>query len=92
MSIIAELWYGNLAPMENSGKGNSGFQRVTHLFLRNGQALEEALKGKEKELFSRYAASESEYLSLSNEQAFRDGFSVGVKLVAEALCATQPEE
>ena len=92
MNIISELWYGNVTPLEAFGRNNPALRRVETLLLRNSVKVENLLEDEAKKQFQRYSESQTEYLVMSNEQAFRDGFCLAVKLITEALYTTQPDE
>lgn len=92
MNSITELWYGNITPMESFGENNPGLRQAERLMLRGGVKLEELLSGEEKQLFLRYCENHAEYVSRSNEQAFREGFCLAAKLITEALSATPSNE
>ena len=57
------------------------------LINQNLDKLEKVLDKKSKEVFTSYRDCMEEYAYLYGEQAFCDGFCLGVKLAAEALLA-----
>ena len=83
--MIAQLWSGNLEPARHSGKNNAEIQELENLMQRNLEKLENNLTEHQKKIFENYNNCLSEYIILTAEQAFCDGYCVGTKLAAEAL-------
>lgn len=84
-NLITELWYGNLHPSKISGSGNSEIKEIENLVSKSYHNLESLLDEKQLKFFEQYAENMNENLCLAEEQAFFDGFSLGTRLVAEAL-------
>lgn len=84
-TILSQLWNGNLCPVENSGKTDPEIQNLIILIERNGEKLNATLNDEEKNTFNNYIHCIEEYLSLSAEQAFSDGFSLASRILTEAL-------
>lgn len=82
---IAELYNGNLVPIKNLGRFNNEIKQLETLMEKNLETLEKELSEEQKVYFSRYAGNINEYMLLSCEQAFCDGFCMGAKITAEAL-------
>ncbi|MBQ2699507.1 MAG: hypothetical protein IJF62_06185, partial [Firmicutes bacterium] len=57
---------------------------LERLMQRNQEALERLLDESAQKAFERYNNAVREYQLLSIEQAFGDGFAVGIMLLAEA--------
>ena len=86
---IAQLWNGNLQPIVRSGINNRQIKELEELMRRNIEELEEGLTDQQKEVFSVYSDCIEEYLVLTNEQSFCDGYSLGTKLTVEALTGAE---
>lgn len=82
---IADLWNGSLEPIRHSGKNNSEMRQIENLMIRNLEKLEDNLDEKSKEAFKKYTDCADEYLIITSEQAFCDGFCLATKIVTEAL-------
>ena len=82
---IAELWSGNLDPIRYLGKNNPEVKHLEDLMQRNLDRLEENMNEKAKDIMERYNDCLSEYLTLNTEQAFCDGFCLGMKIAVEAM-------
>jgi len=82
---IEDLWSGNLAPGPNCGVGVSEMEQLSILLDRNREALQKNLNPEQKELLKKYTDCEDDFSCLYAKQAFCDGFSLGSRLMAEAL-------
>ena len=82
---IFDLWYGNINPVESSGKITPEIKRIINESEESYEMLTERLDEKEKELLEKhldiYSSLHCEYTA----KAFVDGFSLGVKILIEAL-------
>lgn len=88
-NTIAQLWNGNLEPIRYLGVTNAEMKELEILMQRNLEKLEGNLNEKAKELFQKYDDCLNEYILISSEQAFCDGFCLGTKITAEALTGAE---
>ncbi|MCH5300913.1 MAG: hypothetical protein J1E56_06295 [Ruminococcus sp.] len=86
---IAELWKGELKPVEYSGINNLQIKQLARLVEDNCENFEANLNEKQQEIFEKYNHSFEDYSFLTNEQAFCDGFCLGMKIAAEALIGAE---
>ncbi len=86
-NTIADLWNGSLEPKGCSKTNHFEIKDLDMLINQNLDKLEKVLDKKSKEVFTSYRDCMEEYAYLYGEQAFCDGFCLGVKLAAEALLA-----
>ncbi len=91
MDRIRQLWYGNIRPIANSGKKNEKMRELERLMGNNLDELEKKLDEQGRKRLSVYVGHVDEYLLDYGEQAFYDGFCLGVTLTAQAM-AGQSEE
>lgn len=89
---ITQLWHGSLEPIRHMGNDNLQMHELEELIQRNQKNLKEALSEKEQELLQKYNDCLNEYLFVTSEQVFCDGFSLGTRLTAEAFLGTQQLE
>lgn len=82
MSILEELWYGNINPSEDKEVSDEE-KRLVELMERHQEYLESKLKGKEIDEFKKYILCIDEYTSLVECQAFAIGFKLAIKLLKE---------
>lgn len=83
MKTIAKLWNGEIEPVRYSGVNNREMKQLWNLVQKNFEKLEQSVE--EKDLLKKYDACINEYIILTAEQAFCDGFCFGTKLTAEAI-------
>lgn len=87
---IRKLWNGELDPIRYLGLYNTEIKHLESLVHGNFEKLKSACDQISIEVLETYKDCVDEYVLLIAQQSFCDGFSLGVKLIAEAL--TRPEE
>jgi len=83
--LFEQLWNGQIAPCKTCGNNDPEVQELAELLERNKLDLDHALSEEQKELLKRYISCYEEYQYLITVHAFRKGFSLASKLLAEAL-------
>lgn len=82
MSMLEELWYGNINPSED--RDLSGEEKnLVELMARHQEYLTSKLKDKEIDAFKKYVECVDEYTSLVQSHAFEIGFKLAVRLLTE---------
>ena len=82
MSILQELWYGNIRPNEDKVITDEE-KRLIELIARHHEALSSSLKNNDLVVFEKYVDCFTEYASLIEAQAFEIGFRLVLKLLKE---------
>nr|MDD5838419.1 hypothetical protein [Eubacteriales bacterium] len=82
MSILQELWYGNIRPNEDKIITDEEKELVS-LIAKHHETLSTSLKNDDLIVFEKYVDCFTEYASLIECQAFGIGFSLAVKLLTE---------
>lgn len=82
---IEDLWNGNIASAENCGVGDPEIENLVILIERHKELLNKELGQQQKSIFEKYVDCTEEYVCLISKCAFRDGFSLASRLMAEAL-------
>lgn len=82
MSILQELWYGNIKPCEDKEISNEE-KKLVELMARHQEYLTSKLKDKELDVLKKYVECVDEYTSLVECQAFEIGFKLAVRLLTE---------
>lgn len=82
MSILQELWYGNIKPCEDRDISDEE-KKLVELMARHQEYLTLTLKDKELDTFKKYVECVDEYTSLVECQAFEIGFKLAVRLLNE---------
>ena len=82
MSILQELWYGNIRPNEDKVISDEE-KRLMELIARHHETLSSSLKNEDLDVFEKYADCFTEYASLIEAQAFEIGFKLAVNLLID---------
>ena len=82
---IRELWYGEMNPSYHAGHSRAEIRRLEDLMRRNLEKVDGYLQKESKEWLEKYYDCAAEHELLLAEQAFSDGFCLGVRLMAEAM-------
>ena len=85
MKILDELWYGNIAPLEQSTLGDKRFAELLKLVNQNREELVGTLADKQKETLEKYEEIMNEMYNVTEREAFSYGFRLGVRLMVESL-------
>lgn len=84
-SIIEELWYGNLCPIDQSTEDNKEIKNLINLICKNRNNLSSTLSSKQKEILEKYDECINEMNSISEREIFSFGFILGGRLMLETL-------
>lgn len=85
MTVLEDLWYGNIRPVETYIEGNIEYKNLLRLVSKNRETLENELSPKQLELLEKYNLSQYEMNAVSETTAFQYGFSLGVRLMMESV-------
>lgn len=88
-SIIAALWRGELHPEMRSGMDNAELRQAEKELDACREEMEAVLSEEQERVFMKYLSALHRYMNESDEQAFHDGFSMAMKLTAEALLGAE---
>ena len=75
MSILQELWHGNIRPNEDKVITDEE-KRLIELIARHHETLSSSLKNDDLVVFEKYADCFTEYAALIEVQAFEIGFKL----------------
>ena len=84
MTVLEDLWYGNIDPHEAILTGSKRYKLLLSIMARNRDELNETLTEKQAEILEKYDEAVNEMHSLSEVEAFSYGFRLGVRLMIEA--------
>ena len=85
MRLLEDFWYGNIDPREYDKSSCSECKEAFRLLVKNEEKLQATFSDEQKELFARYTDCISEYQTLAECKLFQHSFSLGVRMMAEAL-------
>lgn len=84
MTVLENLWYGNVNPHEEILTENKRYKHLLSLMGRNRDELAKTLTDKQLETLEKYDEAMNEMHSLAEVEVFSYGFRMGVKLMIEA--------
>ena len=82
MSILEELWYGNINPSEDKEVSDKE-KKLVGLMARRQEYLTSTLNNKELDEFQKYIECCEEYTLLVECKSFEIGFKLAVKLLTD---------
>ncbi len=85
MTILEDLWYGNVRPTERSIVRGSKLDNLMKLLCQNEDDLMSGLTEKQKESFDKFKDCQSEITDYLETEAFTSGFTIAVKLMVEVI-------
>ena len=83
--MLEQLWNGQIAPYKTCGNSDPEVQELAELLERNKIKLEQTLSEEQMELLKKYFSCFDEYNYLIMVHAFRKGFCLAAKLLAEVF-------
>lgn len=81
MTILENLWYGNIHPVEQFVEGNAEYKNLLRLVGNNRKKFEATLSPEQAELFEKFYTAVNEMDSISEAAAFKYGFQFALKLI-----------
>ena len=85
MTILEDLWYGNVRPTERTIVKGSKLDNLMKLICQNEADLMKGLTDKQKESFEKFKDCQSEITDYLETEAFTSGFTIAVKLMVEVM-------
>lgn len=85
MSIIEDLWYGDIAPWEREIKRSSEYADVLERIVQIEADLHARLNDEEKEILEKFVDCSNEMCCISEREMFVQGFLLGAKLIIEVM-------
>ena len=89
-NFIEQLFYGNIAPQEQSISKNRELKKVWDELVACEEELSLKLNPEEKALFNKYIDCYAKVSLLNEKDAFVNGFRIGAKLTLDTF--SNPEE
>ena len=85
ISMIQELWHGNVIPQEDGRTNSKEMKELLGYMSRHHEDLEKSLTDEQKEIFEKFHDCWSEYMSLGEAAIFEFAFKLGMRLAIETL-------
>lgn len=83
MTILEDLYYGNISPHERYVKRGTREDTLVRLICRDEEELNAGFTEKHKEVFERFKDCQSELCGITELGAFREGFILAVRIMIE---------
>lgn len=91
MTILENLWYGSIRPVEQFVEGNAEYRSLLRLVSKNRGNFESTLSPEQAELFEKYYIAVNEMNATAEAEAFSCGFRLGVRLMTEPFGVIRDE-
>ncbi len=88
-SILEELWYGNISPIESGFCNTAELKEILHTENEYRSNLESTLSEEQKALLEKMLDCRTQMESLSEKKIFIYGFCLGVQLMVAAMSDTE---
>ena len=85
MTTLEDLYYGNISPYERYIKRGSRVDQLVKLICKNEESLTATLTEKQKETFEKFKDCQNELSGVTEQDAFRDGFILAVRIMVEVM-------
>ena len=85
MSILDELWYGNIAPYERDFKKGGAYAELLGYIVRHEEALQKRMNDEEKEILEKFTECTNEMYGIAEREAFVRGFTLGARIIIEVM-------
>ena len=84
-NTIEQLYMGQIDPQRVLGNGNVELRRIEIIKENNYNKLRDSLDEKTRIILEKYNECVNEYAFTISEQAFCDGFCLGMRILSEAI-------
>ncbi|MBR5226370.1 MAG: hypothetical protein IKV90_12020 [Clostridia bacterium] len=85
MSILEELWCGNIRPSEYDVSSCSEYAAALERINYAESKLRDTLSDEQKELFAQYTESLQDFHALADYLLFQSSFKLGAKITLEVI-------
>ena len=85
MSILEDLWCGNIRPSEYDVSSCKEYKKLLELICRNEEKFKATMTDEQKELFEKYTNCVREYQTITDYLIFRNGFKLGARMMLEIV-------
>ena len=85
MSILQELWRGNICPQTDSRNNSPEMKELMEYMARHHDDLLKTMTDEQKEIYEKFDECWSEYMSLAEAAIFEYAFKLGMQIAIETL-------
>ena len=80
MSILKEIWHGNVCPQTDSRNNSPEMKDLIEYIARHHDDLLKTMTDEQKEIFEKFDDCWSEYMSLGEAAIFEYAFKLGMQI------------
>ena len=91
MSILEELYYGNINPSEKFVKKGSEYHKTTKELLLLEEKLYKTINKEEKAIYEEISENRCRLEDMAEKERFIDGFRVGAMVLYEILTPSESQ-
>ena len=84
MTILEDLYYGNLIPNE-SFRQSSKYGKALQVLVAQEESLEKTLTDEQKVMFNKLRDCQSNFNAIGESDSFIKGFRLGAKIAVEIM-------
>ena len=85
MSILEELWCGNIRPSEYDVSSCNEYATALERINQVEERFRDTLSDEQKELFDRYTESVRDFHALADYLLFQSSFKLGARMILEVI-------
>ncbi len=85
MTLLEDLWYGNIDPHERILTDSKRYEHLLSLMAKNRNELNETLTDRQSETLEKYDLTVNEMHSLAEVEAFSYGFRLGIRIMIDVV-------
>ncbi len=91
MSILEDLYYGNVSPCDRDVKRGSKVDKLQNLVCQYEEELNLTLTQKQKETFEKFKDAYSELYCCFERDMFAQGFIIATKIMIEVITESKSD-
>ena len=85
MSILEELWFGNIRPSEYDVSSCMEYKKLLELICRNEEKFKATMTDEQKELFEKYTDCVRKYQTIVDCSPFQNSFEMGARTMVDVI-------
>ena len=91
MTLLENLWYGNVHPVEEFLEGNKEYKNLLRIVATDQERLSASLSPEQAVLLEKYESAVKEMNAAAEIEAFSYGFRLGIRLMTEPFGVIKDE-
>ena len=91
MSMIKDLWHGNILPQEDSRNNTKEMKQMLSYIVKHQEELAKTFTEEQKAIFEKFHDCFNEYMCIAEETIFEYAFKLGARLMLEVQSNTNEQ-